>query len=64
MVDMAGNLNRAIPAELQRSLREQMRGGALASEAAAMDMNLMLCIGRTAITLRNGICGSSVGKTG
>lgn len=61
VVDMAGNVCQTIPGELQRSLREQSRGGDMREEKVT-DMNLMLCVGRNSLSLRAGLTGPKVAK--
>lgn len=61
VIDMGGNVCPTIPGELQRSLREQSRGGELSNEKT-MDMNLMLCVGRNSLSLRAGLSGQKVAK--
>ncbi|MCO5590041.1 hypothetical protein L7F22_044010 [Adiantum nelumboides] len=61
VIDMGGNVCQTIPGELQRSLREQSRGGDMSAERV-MDMNLMLCVGRNSISLRAGLTGQRIAK--
>ncbi|PWN88295.1 hypothetical protein FA10DRAFT_268495 [Acaromyces ingoldii] len=62
VLDMAGNVCTAVPAELQRSMREQTRANENPGSVPPSDYNVLLGIGFNSLVVRVGITGPRLAK--
>lgn len=62
VLDTAGNVCRAVPGELQRSIREQSRGGSEWQQGAPLDINILFTVAPRMLSLKIGLTGPRLAK--